>query len=73
MSDHQRIDVCPVLAVFDVEESIQYYEDVLGFPGHWSEGDPPDWGGVSGVVMNFKSGTGEKGQGISVSGPGRRH
>ena len=41
--------------MFDVEESIQYYEDVLGFPGHWSEGDPPDWGGVSGVVMNLNS------------------
>ncbi|MEX6689271.1 GNAT family N-acetyltransferase [Danxiaibacter flavus] len=37
----------PVMAVRDVEETIQYWQKVLGFPNKWTWGDPPDHGGVS--------------------------
>ncbi len=37
----------PVMAVRDVEESIQYWQKILGFPNKWTWGDPPDHGGVS--------------------------
>ena len=37
----------PVMAVRDVEETIQYWQKVLGFPNKWAWGDPPDHGGVS--------------------------
>lgn len=37
----------PVLAVRDVEETIRYWHDILGFPGKWTWGEPPNHGGVS--------------------------
>jgi GNAT superfamily N-acetyltransferase/uncharacterized glyoxalase superfamily protein PhnB len=45
----------PVLAVQDVSETILYWQDVLGFPGKWTWGKPPNHGGVSwnGVSIQF--------------------
>lgn len=37
----------PILAVRDVAASVSYWHDVLGFPGKWTWGDPPNHGGVS--------------------------
>lgn len=37
----------PVLAVRDVSETILYWQNVLGFPGKWTWGTPPNHGGVS--------------------------
>lgn len=47
--DHQPImsHVEPVLSVPNVVETIQYWQDVLGFPERWFYGDPPNHGGVS--------------------------
>jgi GNAT superfamily N-acetyltransferase/uncharacterized glyoxalase superfamily protein PhnB len=45
----------PVLSVSDVTASIRYWQDVLGFPGQWTWGDPPIHGGVSwhGAFIQF--------------------
>ena len=45
----------PILAVRDVPETIEYWHQVLGFPGKWTWGNPPDYGGVSwhGVFIQF--------------------
>jgi GNAT superfamily N-acetyltransferase len=45
----------PVLSVVNVSETIQYWREVLGFPGHWYYGDPPNHGGVSwhGAFVQF--------------------
>jgi GNAT superfamily N-acetyltransferase/uncharacterized glyoxalase superfamily protein PhnB len=36
----------PVLAVNDVQETIDFWHEVLGFPGKWTWGNPPVHGGV---------------------------
>jgi GNAT superfamily N-acetyltransferase/uncharacterized glyoxalase superfamily protein PhnB len=41
------VHVEPVLSVKSITETIAYWHDVLGFPGKWTWGDPPDHGGVS--------------------------
>lgn len=45
----------PVLLVKDVAETIKYWHEVLGFPGHWTWGTPPNHGGVSwhGAFIQF--------------------
>jgi len=45
----------PVLAVKDVEETVKYWHDVLGFPDKWTWGEPANHGGVSwqGVFVQF--------------------
>ncbi|MFZ6012705.1 MAG: GNAT family N-acetyltransferase [Bacteroidota bacterium] len=37
----------PVLAVSDILKSVTYWHEVLGFPDHWTWGEPPNHGGVS--------------------------
>jgi GNAT superfamily N-acetyltransferase/uncharacterized glyoxalase superfamily protein PhnB len=37
----------PVFAVRDIPETLQYWKQVLGFPGTWTWGDPPTHAGVS--------------------------
>lgn len=37
----------PVLAVQDITETVLYWHEVLGFPGKWTWGQPPNHGGVS--------------------------
>lgn len=37
----------PVLAVSDINHTITYWQEVLGFPAKWTWGDPPNHGGVS--------------------------
>jgi catechol 2,3-dioxygenase-like lactoylglutathione lyase family enzyme len=39
--------VTPILSVSDVDASIAYYQDKLGFADHWHWGDPVAFGGVS--------------------------
>ncbi len=54
MSDTDQIDdalpivtsIQPQLAVADVREAVQYWQDVLGFPGRWLWQDPPIHAGV---------------------------
>lgn len=45
----------PVLSVNDVAETVKYWHEVLGFPGHWTWGTPPNHGGVSwhGAFIQF--------------------
>ncbi len=45
----------PVLSVIDVAETVKYWHEVLGFPGHWTWGTPPNHGGVSwhGAFIQF--------------------
>ena len=45
----------PILAVKNILETVDYWHKVLGFPGKWTWGDPPDHGGVSwqGVFIQF--------------------
>jgi GNAT superfamily N-acetyltransferase/uncharacterized glyoxalase superfamily protein PhnB len=45
----------PILAVKDVQETVLYWHQVLGFPGKWTWGEPPNYGGVSwqGVFIQF--------------------
>jgi GNAT superfamily N-acetyltransferase len=37
----------PVLPVRDIRETINYWQEVLGFPSQWTWGDPPNIGAVS--------------------------
>nr|WP_295931799.1 GNAT family N-acetyltransferase [uncultured Dyadobacter sp.] len=37
----------PVLSVADVALTVKYWHEVLGFPGQWTWGAPPNHGGVS--------------------------
>lgn len=37
----------PVLAVQNIEETISYWQNTLGFPAKWTWGEPPNHGGVS--------------------------
>ncbi|SDF80422.1 Uncharacterized conserved protein PhnB, glyoxalase superfamily [Dyadobacter soli] len=45
----------PVLSVEDVSETVKYWHEVLGFPGQWTWGTPPNHGGVSwhGAFVQF--------------------
>ncbi|MES1221233.1 MAG: VOC family protein [Bacteroidota bacterium] len=45
----------PVLAVSDVNKTIAYWQETLGFPGKWTWGELPDLGGVSwhGAFIQF--------------------
>ena len=45
----------PVLSVRDINETIMYWHDILGFPCKWTWGDPVDYGGVSwaGASLQF--------------------
>lgn len=45
----------PVLCVNDILATLQYWRDVMAFPGHWSYGNPPYHGGVSwhGAFLQF--------------------
>ncbi|SEI39064.1 Uncharacterized conserved protein PhnB, glyoxalase superfamily [Dyadobacter sp. SG02] len=47
----------PVLSVKDVAETVKYWHEVLGFPGHWTWGTPPNHGGVSwhGAFIQFSA------------------
>jgi GNAT superfamily N-acetyltransferase len=49
------LHVEPILAVHSVSETVSYWHEVLGFPGHWTWGEPPRHGGVSwgGVFVQF--------------------
>jgi GNAT superfamily N-acetyltransferase/uncharacterized glyoxalase superfamily protein PhnB len=49
------LHVEPILAVHNVSETVAYWHEVLGFPGHWTWGEPPSHGGVSwgGVFVQF--------------------
>ena len=37
----------PILAVKDVNETVLYWQNRLGFPNKWTWGDPPTYGGAS--------------------------
>jgi N-acetylglutamate synthase-like GNAT family acetyltransferase len=37
----------PVIAVYNIMETISYWQNTLGFPAKWTWGDPPNHGGVS--------------------------
>jgi len=37
----------PVFAVENITDTLQYWNEVLGFPGKWMWGEPPTHGGVS--------------------------
>ena len=37
----------PILASADIQASVMFYEEVLGFTNPWTMGDPPSFGGVS--------------------------
>ena len=45
----------PVLAVKDIEETVNYWHEILGFPNKWTCGEPPNHGGVSwhGAFVQF--------------------
>jgi len=45
----------PILAVQNVEETVTYWHDILGFPQKWTWGEPPNHGGVSwhGAFIQF--------------------
>ena len=59
----------PILFSSDIQRSLRYYVDVLGFEQHWDWGNPPDFGGVSkdGVDVFFcLNGQGNRGTWISI-------
>jgi GNAT superfamily N-acetyltransferase len=37
----------PVLSVRDIQQTVTYWHETLGFPGKWMWGDPPNHGGAS--------------------------
>ncbi|HET6767650.1 MAG TPA: GNAT family N-acetyltransferase [Chitinophagaceae bacterium] len=37
----------PILAVKDINETIDYWHEILGFPNKWTWGEPPNYGGVN--------------------------
>lgn len=45
----------PILAVHNVQETVSYWHDVLGFTTKWTWNEPPTYGGVSwhGVAVQF--------------------
>ncbi|WP_353721283.1 GNAT family N-acetyltransferase [Dyadobacter sp. 676] len=49
----------PVILVRDVVETVRYWHEVLGFPGHWTWGTPSNHGGVSwhGAFVQFSQDT----------------
>jgi GNAT superfamily N-acetyltransferase len=58
----------PVLPVRDIRETINYWQEVLGFPSQWTWGDPPNIGAVSwqNVHVQFYEPGEWKGGGSSV-------
>ncbi|MCE6989660.1 GNAT family N-acetyltransferase [Dyadobacter sp. CY323] len=62
----------PILQVSDVAQTVKYWQEVLGFPGQWTWGDPPTHGGVSwhGAFVQFSldkdSGTKTHGESIWI-------
>ena len=61
--------IIPILAVHDVDASITYYVQKLGFTDCWSFGEPPTFGGVSrdGIEVQFcKDCQGSPGMWVSV-------
>lgn len=63
----------PVLSVTDVIETVTYWNEVLGFPGKWTWGDPANHGGVSWAgasvqfSLNSKLASTSKGSSIWIS------
>jgi ribosomal protein S18 acetylase RimI-like enzyme len=49
------ISSTPIFAASDIEATITYYKDVLGFESSWTWGEPPTFGSVSlgGVTIMF--------------------
>jgi GNAT superfamily N-acetyltransferase/uncharacterized glyoxalase superfamily protein PhnB len=47
------VHVEPVLPVKDVVQTVEYWHHVIGFPGKWTWGDPPNHGGVSWAGSTF--------------------
>jgi predicted N-acetyltransferase YhbS/uncharacterized glyoxalase superfamily protein PhnB len=45
----------PILAVNNIQETVSYWHDVLGFPTKWTWGEPPNYGGVAwnGAFIQF--------------------
>jgi len=41
------LHVEPVLAVHNIEATVSYWHETLGFPNKWTWGDPPNHGGVA--------------------------
>ena len=61
--------ITPILRVQDVEASIAYYLDKLGFTDCWQFGEPPTFGGASrdGLEVQFcKDCQGSPGTWISI-------
>jgi uncharacterized glyoxalase superfamily protein PhnB len=61
--------VTPILCVHDVDASIAYYTETLGFTDHWCWGDPTAFGGVrrDGFEIFFcKDGQGSPGTWMSI-------
>jgi len=55
MNQPALMHVEPVLAVKDIEATVLYWHEVLGFPVKWTWGEPANHGGVSwqGVFVQF--------------------
>lgn len=69
MSVSKLGEVTPILCVHDVEASIAYYMEKLGFTSCWRWGEPPSFGGVrrDQVQIFFcKDGQGNPGTWMSV-------
>jgi uncharacterized glyoxalase superfamily protein PhnB len=61
--------VTPILCVRDVDASIAYYTEKLGFDDHWCWGEPTSFGGVrrDGFEIQFcKDGQGSPGTWMSI-------
>jgi catechol 2,3-dioxygenase-like lactoylglutathione lyase family enzyme len=61
--------VTPILCVRDVDASIAYYTEQLGFADHWCWGEPTSFGGVrrDGFEIQFcKDGQGSPGTWMSI-------
>lgn len=61
--------VVPILYSRDIDASLAYYTDVLGFDNRWSVGDPPNFGAViknSVEVFFCKEGQGSPGTWLAI-------
>ena len=45
--DSELSPAVPILNVGDLQRSLRYYRDQLGFQVDWEHGDPPDFGSVT--------------------------
>lgn len=62
--------IIPILYSSDIEKSIHYYIDILGFENSWKWNDPPTFGGINnGDVRLFfcKEGQGQRGTWFAVN------